>query len=93
MKKQSAIKKIRPNLENLPLTEYYSTLPDVRKVPKGTFTHKSILLHAISQAVGKPATSIRRWVAGTVQPAPTEKAQIAKILKCSVECLFPVSHE
>jgi hypothetical protein len=93
MKKQSAQKKIRPNLQKLPLTEYYNSLPDVRKVPKGTPTDRMVLLHAISKAVGKPATSIRRWVAGTVQPAPTEKSEIAKLLKSTVETLFPVYHE
>lgn len=93
MKKQSANQKFRPNLQNLPLVEYYNSLEEVRRVPKGTLTERLAFLQAVSKTVGKPVSTLRRWVSGSVQPTHLERSAIAKLLKCDVECLFPASHD
>jgi hypothetical protein len=89
MKKQSVNLKIEPNLKNLPLTEYYNQLPDVRNVKKGTLTPRLKLLTSISGIAGKPVGSIRRWCYGTAKPNLLEKQAIARLLKSDVESLFP----
>jgi len=90
MKKQSVNLRIDPNVGNLPLTEYYNQLPDVRNVKKGTLTPRLRLLYAISGIAGKPIGSIRRWCYGTAKPNYLEKQAIARLLKSDVETLFPV---
>lgn len=90
MKKQSVNLKIEPNVKNIPLTEYYNQLPDFRNVKKGTLTPRLRVLTAISDIVGKPVGSIRRWCYGTAKPNLLEKQAIARLLKSDVETLFPI---
>ncbi|MBR8726014.1 hypothetical protein [Bacteroides pyogenes] len=90
MRKKTAISKnIQPNVENLPFTEYYQSIPDVRKVPRGTITVRQQLIYAISDLTGKSIYTIRRWVTGKIVPLPLEQEVIADLLKSDVETLFP----
>jgi len=94
MKKKTILsKRLSPNLQNLPFTEYYQSLPDMRNVPKGTLTPRLILLHAIEEVTGKSFMTIRRWVNGKVLPTQLEQDAIAELLACSKDVLFPTVEE
>jgi hypothetical protein len=90
MKKKSILSnRVAPNLKKLPLTEYYSSIPDIRHVPEGTLTPKLVLLYAIADVTGKSHETIRRWVSGKAAPTPLEKDAVAHLLQSDVEILFP----
>lgn len=82
-------KNIKPNVQKLPLKEYYSSLSGIRKVPKGSLTPRLLFLITASEATGKSIISVRRWAYGKATPSPLEQAKIAEILKSSPEILFP----
>lgn len=91
MNSQCATQKIVPNSEKLPLPEYYNSLPDVRNLPVGALSPKNYFLDIVSKVTERPVSTLRRWVAGTSNPAPLEKQAIANLINSSVETLFPES--
>lgn len=91
MNKQNVNQKIRPNVENLPFSEYYNALKDEPKSsPNYPLTPLDEFLIVVGEKLGKHPGTIRRWAYGTAKANLLEKQALAKLLKCDVECLFPV---
>lgn len=84
-KKTESNKQIAPNLQKLPFTGYYKTLPN----PRTESNPRTLLLSIIASVTGKSIHSVRKWALGTATPSPMEKSAIATILKSDVETLFP----
>lgn len=82
-----------PNVKNLPLKEYYNTLPFATKHVVATSKPREELAQTIADACGKSLMTAKRWIYGYSKPCPVEKEKIAEILGCSVECLFPKEEE
>lgn len=81
------LKTIIPNAENLPIKEYWDNLPKRNGL-------RDYLLNKVSKVSGREPGSVRRWFLGTSLP-PTDrlKKQLADILSCDVEVLFPLKKD
>lgn len=81
------LKAIIPNEKNLPIKEYYDNLPKRNGL-------RDYLLKKVSKSSGREPGSVRRWFLGTSIP-PTERLrkQVADLLDCTTEVLFPTSPE
>ena len=76
-------KTIIPNEKNLPIKEYWDNLPKRNGL-------RDNLLAKLAKVTGRQAGTIRCWFLGTAQPpTPRLKQQVADLLTCTVEVLFP----
>ena len=80
-------KTIIPNVENLPIKEYWDKLPKRTKA-------RDMLLGKLSKKTGREANSVRRWFLNISEPpTPRIKQIVADTLSCEIEVLFPTKSE
>lgn len=84
---------IAPNIKNLPLTEYFKSLPKAQRIPMIISSPKEELIRKIAHLTGREPHSVRRWMYEYCKPGPLERKTIAEVLGCPVECLFPNEEE
>lgn len=82
-------KRIVPNLDKLPLIEYFANLPKANRRPVIISAPKEEIVEIIAEACGKTKMTARRWLYGYTKPCQAEKEKIAELLQCSVSDLFP----
>lgn len=75
------------DLRNLPLTEYYETLPTATRTI--TSAPKDELLEDLSKLTGRTKETVRTWCLGTNNPPQHIKVKIAKYFSTTLETLFP----
>lgn len=80
-------KQIVPNLDKLPITEYYAKLPAAKRIL--TRKYKQDLLDIVADATCRDESSVRRWFLGLTVPPPIARDKISKILDTPVNILFP----
>ncbi|NDV81290.1 hypothetical protein [Bacteroides sp. 51] len=89
-KKTQPDNKFVPNVKNLPLTEYFKTLPKAVRRPVIYSSPKKELVDAIAEATQRDPHSVKRWMYGYAAPSSLiEKKIVADMLGSSVEILFP----
>ena len=86
-KKNEEIKVDKPDSANLPLTEYYKSLPSAKR--KVVSAPKDEFLELIAKITGRTPSSVRRWCLGDSVPPPHVQKKIAKHLNSTPENLFP----
>ena len=79
-------KEIVPNLDKLPLIQYFANLP---RRPVIISAPKEEIVELIAETCGKTKMTARRWLYGYTKPCQAEKEKIAELLQCSVSDLFP----
>jgi hypothetical protein len=75
------------DLRNLPLTEYYETLPTATRIIISA--PKDELLEDLSKLTGRTKETVRTWCLGINNPPQHIKVKIAKYFHTSPETLFP----
>jgi hypothetical protein len=86
-------KKIVPNVEKLPLAEYYRSLPKAERRPVIISAPRTDLVNALAKLCYRDPHTVKRWLYGYNEPFLSEKKRIAEFLGCSVECLWPQKEE
>lgn len=88
--KETTNKSFTPNLENLPLTEYFANLPKAKRKPLIISAPKEEVINAIAKATKRNPHTVRCWMLGYSQPNSfNDKSTIAEILQSDVKTLFP----
>lgn len=86
-KKTMKSKLYNSDFRNLPLAEYYNTLPTAKR----TVLHapKEDFLKEISIITGRTTETVRSWCLGNSVPPMHVQKRIAKHMKSKPEILFP----
>lgn len=87
-KKLDVSKVIIPNLANLPLTEYWQSLPSAKRKTK--YAPKEDLLAIVATATCRHPETCRNWFLGAFNPPTLALEKIAAILSCDAKCLIEV---
>ncbi|MCD7937488.1 MAG: hypothetical protein LUG98_11555 [Tannerellaceae bacterium] len=88
-KNEQTNKHFTPNVDELPLTEYFANLPKAVRRPVIISAPKEELITEIALICGKTKMTARRWVYGYAEPCLAEKEKIAALLECNIDSLFP----
>lgn len=82
-----------PNVKNLPIKEYFASLPKAQRVPLIISSPKTDLIKALAELCDRDEHTIKRWVYGYSTPYLSEKKKVAAFLGCTVECLWPLKRQ
>lgn len=89
-KKNRSDKKIIPNIKNLPLAEYFASLPKAERIPIIISAPKKEIVHKIAEVTKRDPHTVKRWMLGYMRPnSAIERQIIADMLESTVDILFP----